>query len=142
MSTTQVNITLLLVNQEASQCVKKRYQFQLCGKVGYYVYGELTFQGARTGYCINETNTHLQIITLENQNINVPKPVYNKEVSVFNTLKHQKICYDFRRCNHYEIVWVCPIRIVIFKNSLKNVMIYSNYSVTNPDGTINKGFYT
>ena len=103
--------------------------------------GDLSSQGARTGYCIDETATHLQLLTLQNNIINVPKPLYNENIALFDSDRHQKICYVLGSAT-YSVEWVCPVRLVILKNAYKNVRIYGDYLVTNPDGTINEELST
>ena len=133
-----INQILKLANQEASCCAKKGYQFQLCSKVDYRVTGDLSSQGAKTGYCLDETQSHLQLLPVLNQIINVPKPVYDESEAIFDDDKYQKICYTLGATD-YDVKWACPIRIVILKNAYENFRLYANYCVTNPDRLINEG---
>ena len=90
-SADRINEILSHEGEEASNCIKKYYKFQLCAKVDYVIGDD--GDKIKSGYVMHETNLHIQVLTMNETFISFQKPKYNK-LRMTTDKGYNKIAYN------------------------------------------------
>lgn len=147
-SATMINNVLTLSCECASKTMKRGYTFQLCGKVDFVDSGSGI---EKTGYIINETNTHFQVLCLNGSICNMRRPEYDETAAIYNN--RELIVYQYQISNTVysghtndsfiiQITTIYPVRIQLLEFADMNLKILGQYFVTDPHNNINENKIT
>jgi len=89
-SAERINYILTLAGENPCALTKQDKTFQLCRKVNYKERSE-----EKTSYVLHETNTHLQVLKLDNTLYNIPKLKYCEEIMQYQP-NGEWLCYDLQ----------------------------------------------
>ena len=123
--------------------IKKGFRFQLCGKIEF----RDNHGTSRSGYIIDETVSHFQVLCFDNRIINIRRPKYNLNNQIRRN--RERISYELDTTNlHsgitensddlFQVTMIYPVRIQIIKNADINLKILGKYLVTTFENKIDE----
>ena len=114
----------------------------MCGKVDFVDSGI-----KKTGYIIDETNTHFQVLCLNGSICNMRRPEYDETAATYNN--RELITYRYQNSNAVfsgltndsyivQITTIYPVRIQVLEFADMNLKILGQYFVADPHNNIDK----